>query len=156
MTLKTIGIIHSSFQKCSETPIQSSASKNSQGSVEIFPEYIEGLRDLDGFDRIWLLYWFDRSMASNLVVTPYLDKKEHGIFATRAPARPNPIGLSCVKLKAVKENLLIIEDLDILDKTPLLDIKPYVSVFDHFEVKRNGWVENKSVDGKYADDRFLA
>jgi tRNA (adenine37-N6)-methyltransferase len=114
-----------------------------------------GLRDLLGFERIWLIYYFDRARPAALEVAPYLDTQSHGVFATRAPARPNPIGLSCVKLLAVEGNRLQISEVDILDGTPLWDIKPYVPDFDAFDSERNGWYANAKGSGS-ADDRFAA
>ncbi len=100
-----------------------------------------GLKDLDGFDRIWLIYWFHRAAEPKLVTPTYLDDDPHGVFATRLPARPNPIGMSAVRLAAVQGNLLQVEDIDVIDGTPLIDIKPYSPHLDHFEVKRSGWLD---------------
>jgi tRNA-Thr(GGU) m(6)t(6)A37 methyltransferase TsaA len=125
-----------------------------KGTVEVFPEYVEGLRALDGFERIWLVYWFDRASQAQLVVTPYLDTTPRGLFATRAPCRPNPIGLSAVRLLGIASNVLQVEGLDILDNTPLLDIKPYIPAFDAFEAKRIGWCGNAKGGSVAADGRF--
>lgn len=152
--IKPIGIIHSPFQSAVQTPIQPAAAGGTRGRVELFPEYAPGLLDLDGFERIWLIYWFDLAAAPKLRVKPYLDDREHGLFATRAPARPNPIGISSVKLVAVEGSMLIVEDIDILDGTPLLDIKPYAPQFDGFDVRRTGWLEHKQIGNTKADDRF--
>ena len=122
--------------------------------MEIFPEFAAGLRDLEGFERIWLLFWFHRAKTAKLIVTPYLDDQEHGVFATRAPSRPNPVGLSCVRLLRIEGNRLRVGDLDILDDTPLLDIKPYAPALDWFEVSRVGWLQNKAIQSVRADDRF--
>ena len=138
MNLRRIGIIHSPHQQAAGTPVQSALAAVVKGTVEVFPEYAGGLRDLDGFERIWLVYWFDRARASQLVVTPYLDTTPRGLFATRAPCRPNPIGLSAVRLLGIAGNILEVDGLDILDNTPLLDIKPYIPEFDAFEAKRIG------------------
>ena len=110
--------------------------------------------DLDGFERIWLLCWLDRASGFRAKVTPYLDSTSRGLFATRAPARPNPIGLSCVRLLAVEGNTLHVADLDILDGIPLLDIKPYVGRFDRFGVTRNGWLDTAEARKPQSDDRF--
>jgi tRNA (adenine37-N6)-methyltransferase len=110
---------------------------------------------LDGFERIWLIYWFDRARQAEFKVIPYLDREPRGVFATRAPSRPNPIGLSCVRLLAVEGTLLRVADLDVLDGTPLLDIKPYVPDWDVFEVKRVGWY-GLARGSRVADDRFGA
>jgi tRNA (adenine37-N6)-methyltransferase len=154
LILKPIGIIYSPFRQAAETPIQSSMAKGVEGTVELLPEFAPGLRDLEGFDRILLIYWFDRSTATRLVVTPFLDTIEHGVFATRSPCRPNPLGISCVRLVGVEGCRLRIDELDILDQTPLLDIKPYVPAFDCFHVERIGWLKDKIHDRVLADDRF--
>lgn len=157
MQLRQIGVIRSPFQQASGTPIQSRAAEGVEGTVEIFPEFVAGLKDLDGFERIWLLYWFDRTAfdQTGLIVSPYLDPHgSHEVFATRAPARPNPIGMSPVRLLEVRGNVLRVRDLDMLDGTPLLDIKPYVPQFDCFEVTRSGWVDSVSDWRPVADSRF--
>ena len=120
----------------------------------VFPKFVPGLRDLEGFDRIWLLYWFDRATPTRLVVKPFLDKQERGVFATRAPCRPNAIGLSCVRLLGIDGGRLRIGDVDVLDGTPLLDIKPYVPQFDSFKAQRTGWLQHKADDVVAADGRF--
>ncbi|HOQ05349.1 MAG TPA: tRNA (N6-threonylcarbamoyladenosine(37)-N6)-methyltransferase TrmO [Anaerohalosphaeraceae bacterium] len=154
MHLKAIGIIHTPFCQADGTPIQSAAARQARGRLEIFPEYAEGLSDLEGFERIWLLYWFDRAAAPQMKVVPFLDTGPRGLFATRAPCRPNPIGMSCVKLLKIENNLIEIEDVDILDNTPLLDIKPYVPAFDVFDVRKIGWLQNKKPENRQADQRF--
>ena len=123
--MRPIGEIHTPFIDKRDTPIQASRSA-ATGQVEVYPAYVNGLRDLDGFSHIILLYAFHRSADYALSVTPFLDDRERGLFATRYPARPNPIGLSIVRLLAVHDHLLDIEGADMLDGTPLLDIKPYV------------------------------
>jgi tRNA-Thr(GGU) m(6)t(6)A37 methyltransferase TsaA len=154
LQLKPIGIIHSPFQRASDTPIQGAMARGAEGWVEIFAEFVEGLKDLEGFERVWLIYWFDRATTPQLIVKPYLDQEEHGVFATRAPCRPNPIGLSCVRLLGVEREGFRIGEVDILDGTPLLDIKPYVPVFDCFEVCRVGWLAGKGAGLLLADGRF--
>jgi tRNA-Thr(GGU) m(6)t(6)A37 methyltransferase TsaA len=158
MTFEPIGIIRSPFQSSSGTPIQPRAAEGVEGAVEVLPAYTAGLKDLDGFDRIWLIYAFDRagSDGCKLVVTPYLGGTPRGVFATRAPARPNPIGISAVRLIEVSGGTLKIRDIDILDGTPLLDIKPYVPQFDCYEAARPGWVAGASLTDKVADGRFDA
>jgi tRNA-Thr(GGU) m(6)t(6)A37 methyltransferase TsaA len=133
-----IGEIHSPFNDKRDTPIQPSRS-TARGQVEVYPAYAAGLHDLDGFSHIILLYVFHRSDGYRLVVTPFLDHEEHGLFATRYPARPNPIGLSIVRLLAVHDHILEIEGVDVLDGTPLLDIKPYLPDFDAQTDVRTGW-----------------
>lgn len=150
-----IGVIRSPFAEARGTPIQPSAAEGVRGEVEIFPDFLAGLKDLDGFERIWLVYWFDRAVQPpSLIVRPYLDPTDHGVFATRAPARPNPIGISAVRLLEVRGNRLSVCDLDVLDGTPLLDVKPYVPQFDCFPTSRSGWVADRLVDQAVADNRF--
>ena len=139
---KPIGIIHSPFQEVNGTPIQPAGAKGINGNVEVFSEYAEGLKDLGGFSHIILLYHFHLSGEPRLIVTPFMDSIQRGVFSTRSPRRPNPIGLSVVRLIRIEKNILHIQDIDIIDGTPLLDIKPYVPDFDIREVQRFGWLEN--------------
>jgi tRNA-Thr(GGU) m(6)t(6)A37 methyltransferase TsaA len=141
---KPIGIIHSPFKEPKGTPIQPAGAKGINGTVEVFPEYAGGLKDIEGFSHIILLYHFHLSKGSALIAKPYMDSEAHGVFAMRGPSRPNPIGISVVYLVKVEGNTLHIQDVDIVDGTPLLDIKPYVPEFDTREVERIGWLE-KSV-----------
>jgi tRNA-Thr(GGU) m(6)t(6)A37 methyltransferase TsaA len=154
MEVKPIGIIHSPFTEAAGTPIQPVFAKGSEGTVEVYPEYQEGLADLDGFERIWLLFWLDRAPPYKLKVKPYMDEAIRGLFATRAPSRPNPIGMSCVKLLSVEGNVLRVAEIDALDGTPLLDIKPYVGRVDCFDVKRSGWPDTIEHKNTKADNRF--
>jgi tRNA (adenine37-N6)-methyltransferase len=154
MNLVPIGIIKSPHQRSEGTPVQAARAAGVHGTVEVFPEYAAGLRDLDGFERIWLVYWFDRAKPAQLVVTPYLDTTPRGLFATRAPSRPNPIGLSAVRLLEISGCVLKVDSLDILDNTPLLDIKPYVPAFDVFQTKRIGWCADIQSNASVADGRF--
>ncbi len=142
-TMQPIGIIHSPFTDKSLTPIQASRSQ-AKGTVEIHPEYAEGLQDLEGFSHIFLLYIFHKSSDYSLLVKPFLDDQLHGLFATRHPCRPNPIGISVVRLVGQQGNILEVEGVDVLDGTPLLDIKPYVLEFDVRTETRNGWYETRS------------
>ena len=139
-----LGVIHSPFTDAKGTPIQPPAARGIAGTVELFPEYVEGLRDLDGFSHVILLYHFDRARPSPLLVKPFLDEKERGVFATRAPSRPNPIGLSIVRLRRVEGSVLHVEDVDVLDGTPLLDIKPYVPEFDERASAATGWIRSRT------------
>ena len=143
---KPIGKIYSPFKEPLGVPIQPSGAKGIEGSVEVFAEFLEGLKDIDGFSHIILIYYFHLSKKSSLLVTPFLDKEVHGVFATRASARPNPIGFSVVKLEKVEGNLLLIKDVDIVDGTPLLDIKPCVPQFDFSKVTKTGWLESTVQD----------
>jgi tRNA-Thr(GGU) m(6)t(6)A37 methyltransferase TsaA len=151
-----IGTIHSPFRDVEGVPIQPAAATGIRGSVEVLPELVEGLQDLDGFSHDGLLYHLHLVRGSRLTVTPFLDSCPRGVFATRAPARPNPIGLSVVKLLGIEGNVLHVENVDIVDGTPLLDIKPYVPEFDHHAVERIGWLEQArgQVQAQKADDRF--
>ena len=141
---KPIGVIHSPFKEPKGTPIQPAGAKGTNGIVEIFPEYAEGLKDIEGFSHIILLYHFHLSKGVTLIAKPYMDNETHGVFAMRGPSRPNSIGISVVCLVKVEGNMLHIQDVDIVDGTLLLDIKPYVPEFDTREVERIGWLE-KSV-----------
>jgi len=151
------GLIHSPFKEPTGTPIQPVFSEGAEGTVEVLPQYAEGLRDLAGFDRIWLLYWFNRVGPARLRVMPFRDIVEHGLFATRARCRPNPIGLSCVRLLSVVGNVLTIACVDILDGTLLLDIKPYVPQFDSYPKSRAGWLDQTGRESPTrADARFVS
>ena len=141
--MQTIGIIHSPFNEKKQTPIQASRSQ-AVGSVEVYPEFADGLKDIEAFSHIYLLYAFHNSSGYTLQVKPFLDDKEHGLFATRYPYRPNPIGISIVHLLSRKGSILNIEGVDVLDGTPLLDIKPYVPDFDLRTDVRVGWYEKRS------------
>ncbi len=151
--LKPIGIIHTPFEQSEGTPIQPAVAEGAEGTVEIDPAYTEGLDDLGRFERIWLVYRFDRIVTVRMKVVPFRDTVERGVFATRAPCRPNRIGISPVRLLSIEGNRLHVADVDILDGTPLLDIKPYSAKFDAFPESRSGWLE-KGTDRKKADRRF--
>lgn len=156
VVFQPIGIVHSPFKETDGMPIQPSGRATARGTVEIFPAFSEGLADLEGFSHIILLYHFHRVQKAQLTVTPFLDDEAHGVFATRAPTRPNPIGLSIVALTGREGNVLHIANLDILDGSPLLDVKPYVPEFDAARATRVGWLEpaRGDVKGKRADRRF--
>lgn len=138
---KPIGVIHSPFKEPQGIPIQSVGAQGIDGTVELFPEYTEGLKDVEGFSHLILIYHFHLSKESPLKVKPYMDNKVHGVFAMRGPSRPNSIGISIVRLVRVEGNILHIQDIDIMDGTPLLDIKPYVPEFDIREAEKTGWLE---------------
>jgi tRNA-Thr(GGU) m(6)t(6)A37 methyltransferase TsaA len=139
VTLRPIGVIRSPHSEAEATPIQPVYAQGVSGRAEILPEYADGLRDLEGFSHIVLIYWFHKAPSPPLIVKPFLDDATRGVFATRASCRPNPIGFSVVRLVRREANLLYIEDVDILDGTPLLDIKPYVTRSDYREDARCGW-----------------
>ena len=142
-TLSPVGVMHSPYTDKKQTPIQPTRSQ-ALGTVEVFPEFVDGMEGLDGFSYLILLYIFDRSDGYSLRVQPFLDHRTHGIFATRYPYRPNPLGLSIVRLLKRDGALLEIEGVDVLDKTPLVDIKPYVPDFDLHLDARTGWYETRS------------
>jgi tRNA-Thr(GGU) m(6)t(6)A37 methyltransferase TsaA len=141
---KPIGIIHSPFKHPEGMPIQPTGAKGVVGSVEVAPEYCAGLKDIEGFSHIFLIYHFHLSEGYSLEVRPYMDENTHGVFATRIPGRPNPIGVSVVHLVRVEGCILHIQDVDVLDGTPLLDIKPYVPDFDVRKTEQTGWLSGKS------------
>ncbi len=155
--IKPIGVIRTSFQSKDTIPIQSSKS-DTIGEVEVFPDYSEGLESLDGFSHAILLYWFHKAQKFRLKVTPYLDTKERGLFSTRAPSRPNPIGLSIVRIIQIEGNIVNFEGADMLNETPLIDIKPFVPEFDNREDATSGWLTDSFIakENDYlGDDRFL-
>jgi tRNA-Thr(GGU) m(6)t(6)A37 methyltransferase TsaA len=153
---KPIGVIHTPFTKPEGMPIQPAAAAGVQGTVELFKAYHAGLKDLDGFSHIILIYQFHLSQGFKLEVIPFLDDQPRGLFATRAPKRPNPIGLSIVQLDKIEDNVLHVQNVDILDGTPLLDIKPYVPDFDSLTKVRTGWIERslRKIKNRRSDKRF--
>lgn len=153
---KPIGTLRSPFKDINDMPIQPSSAKGVRGTVEIESELVAGLKDLEGFSHITLIYHFHLSKGYSLEVRPFLDNNTHGVFSTRAPKRPNSIGISLVKLIRIDGCILHIEDVDIVDGTPILDIKPYVPEFDVRKVERIGWLSkiiNKSHEAR-SDERF--
>jgi tRNA-Thr(GGU) m(6)t(6)A37 methyltransferase TsaA len=154
ITMQVIGMIHSPFLEAAGTPIQPVYGSGVEGKVFLDASFAPALDDIEGFERLWLIYWMDRSGPFKPRVMPYRDTVEHGLFATRSPNRPNPIGLSVVRLLRREGATLFIADMDILDGTPLLDIKPYVPEFDCHLNSRAGWFEKAGVDRRLADGRF--
>ena len=156
ITYRPIGVIHSPFTDLKGMPIQPTGEASAPGSADVFPEFAEGLKDLEGFSHVILIYHLHGVRKAELTVTPFLGSEPHGIFATRAPTRPNAIGLSIVQLVKVERNILHLANLDILDGTPLLDIKPYVPDFDAPSEARVGWLEaaRDRVKSAKSDDRF--
>ena len=156
ITFDPIGIIHSPFKTLEDMPIQPTSQASQPGIVEIYPPYADGLKDLDGFSHIYLIYHLHRAAHFKLTVTPFLDTQPRGLFATRAPNRPNPIGLSLVQLTHIEANYLHIARLDMLDQTPLLDIKPYIPEFEPGDKVSVGWVEQArgQVRTQKSDERF--
>jgi tRNA-Thr(GGU) m(6)t(6)A37 methyltransferase TsaA len=156
ITFAPIGTIHSPFTDLEGMPIQPAGAREAIGIVVIDPAYEAGLQDLEGFSHLYLLYHFHRAAPMRLRVVPFLDSREHGIFATRSPARPNPIDLSIVELLEIRGNRLTVRDIDVLDGTPLLDIKPYVKAFDRVEESLSGWLASSSEEivRQRSDRRF--
>ena len=153
---RPIGTIHSPFKTLEGMPIQPTGAKGVKGTVDVLPEYHPALQDLDGFSHIYLLYHFHRSRGFKLKVTPFLDTQPRGLFSTRAPVRPNPIGLSVVQLININGGTLHIQNVDILDGTPLLDVKPYIPEFDQQNNIKTGWFDpaRQGVSEKKSDNRF--
>ncbi|MEJ2012398.1 MAG: tRNA (N6-threonylcarbamoyladenosine(37)-N6)-methyltransferase TrmO [Anaerolineales bacterium] len=156
ITYEPIGIVHSPFTDVSSMPIQPTSEASREGMVEIYPAYVEGLQDVDGFSHLILLYHMHAVRTVKLSVIPFLDTVARGVFATRAPTRPNPIGLSIVRLVEIEGGNLKVDHLDVLDGTPLLDIKPYVPEFDARTDVREGWLAaaRDRVKNTSSDDRF--
>ena len=152
--LTEISRVHSPFKQATGTPIQPYRAESAPGDVTLRPEFVDGLADLDGFDRVWLIYWFHRVAAAKISVIPYRDTVAHGLFATRVPARPSTIGMSCVRLLNIKGNILRLAEVDILDDAPLLDIKSYVPQYDNYPVQRCGWLDTMPDKPVVANDRF--
>jgi tRNA-Thr(GGU) m(6)t(6)A37 methyltransferase TsaA len=153
-----IGIVHSPFTDLRQMPIQPKGSGAAPGTAEVFQEFAEGLKDLDGFSHVILLYHLHAVRRTDLTVTPFLGDTPRGVFATRAPTRPNPIGLSVVRLLGVEGNTLRLGNMDILEGTPLLDVKPYVPDFDGpGDDLRLGWLEaaGRDVESAKSDERFI-
>ncbi len=153
---RPIGVLRTPFTESAGMPIQPSGAAGICGTAEIFPEFAEGLQDLEGFSHLIALYHFHRAPAPRLRVTPFLDTEPRGVFATRTPARPNPIGLSVVRLLRREGCMLYLENVDMLDGTPLLDLKPYVPEFDAYAAERLGWLETAQgrVQAHKSDRRF--
>ncbi|HAF28274.1 MAG TPA: tRNA (N6-threonylcarbamoyladenosine(37)-N6)-methyltransferase TrmO [Bacteroidales bacterium] len=151
-----IGIIKTPFKKKEGMPIQPTGAPGVKGEIEIYDEFKDGLKDLDGFSHIILIYHLHQSVGFQLNVKPFMDDQLRGVFSTRAPKRPNPIGLSVVKLTKIENNILHIENIDVLDGTPLIDIKPFIPDVDSPKADRLGWLDGKSnkMGDKLSDNRF--
>jgi tRNA-Thr(GGU) m(6)t(6)A37 methyltransferase TsaA len=155
-TFTPIGTISTPFSHTSEMPIQGYGISEAIGVIELLPEFLPALKDLDGFSHIIVIYHFHLVRDCRLLVTPFLDSVERGIFATRAPNRPNPIGLSIYELLSLSGNRLTVKGVDVVSGTPLLDLKPYIEDFDCIAGTRRGWFENRKADPRQiaSDDRF--
>ncbi len=153
---KPIGMIHTPFEDTKNIPIQPSAAKGITGIIEIYPEYAKGLKDLDGFSHILLIYHFHLSEGFHLEVRPFLDENKRGVFSTRAPRRPNNIGISVVKLVRIEKNILHFENADMVNNTPLLDIKPFIPDMNPNDTVKTGWLTEVKHKMSYhkSDRRF--
>ncbi len=151
---KAIGVIRTPFVEAPGTPVQPAYGHGIEGQVWVDDSCAPALDGIEGFDRVWLIYWMDRAGPFKARVVPYRDTGEHGLFATRSPNRPNPIGMSVVRLLRREGRVLHVSDIDVLDNTPLLDVKPYVPQFDAFPASRAGWLDRPAVDRRLADNRF--
>jgi len=151
-----IGTIRSPYHSIRDMPIQPKGASGVEGCVVVDEEYIDGLRDIEGFSHIYLVYNFHEATRTELLITPFLDEKKRGVFATRSPLRPNHIGISIVRLIRVEKHLLFVEGIDVLDGTPLLDIKPYIEKFDAVNKSTAGWLKagDEEISKKRSDDRF--
>jgi len=154
LKIEPIGVIETPFRDPAGTPIQPSRADGARGTVRIESRFQAGLKDLAGFERVWLIYWFHKAPGFSLLATPFLDQRQRGVFATRAPARPSPIGISAVRLLAVRDGVLEVADVDMIDGTPLLDVKPYVPEFDCYPNSKAGWFDESNSKRRMADDRF--
>ncbi len=154
--MQPIGTIRSPFKKLQDMPIQPRGAADELGSVELLGKFAEGLHDLEGFSHIYLLYQFHMAQRTELTVIPFMDVVSRGVFATRSPLRPNHIGLSIVELVGVSGNIVTIRGVDVLDGTPLLDIKPYIAAFDEVQGSRSGWMQatREEILARRSDDRF--
>lgn len=152
--ITVIGHIRSPHQAVEGTPIQSVYAIGLEGRVIVDHPFADALDDIEGFERLWLIYWMNRASGFQSRVLPYRDTREHGLFATRSPCRPNPIGMSVVRLARREAEILHIVDIDVLDNTPLIDIKPYVPTFDAHPQSKAGWFDSTIENRKVADGRF--
>jgi tRNA-Thr(GGU) m(6)t(6)A37 methyltransferase TsaA len=153
-SLRVVGRIHTPFTAGPGTPIQAVYAPDVEGTVVVEEAFADALDDIEGFERLWLVYWMDRVSPFRPKVVPYRDTRERGLFATRSPCRPNPIGLSVVRLLRREGRVLSVAGLDVLDGTPLLDVKPYVPAFDAFPSSGAGWFDESDADRQVADGRF--
>lgn len=151
-----IGTIHSPYKELTGMPIQPIGCTGIIGTIEVDEELQPGLSDLEGFSHIYIFYHFHKATRTELSVIPFMDTKPRGVFSTRSPLRPNHMGMSIVELVKIKENVLTVRGIDVLDNTPLLDIKPYIKAFDLIHESTSGWMKAKQseVNKKRSDDRF--
>jgi tRNA-Thr(GGU) m(6)t(6)A37 methyltransferase TsaA len=153
-SLRVVGVIRSPFVEAAGTPIQPCYAQSAEGKVLVDEAYAAALDDIEGFERAWLIYWLDRVTGFKTHVVPYRDTHEHGLFATRSPCRPNPIGMSVVRFVRREGRVSYVTDIDVLDGTPLLDIKPYVPDFDAYPGSKAGWFDAAGENRIVANERF--
>jgi tRNA-Thr(GGU) m(6)t(6)A37 methyltransferase TsaA len=155
LELKPIGVIHTPYNTPTDIPIQGTFKSDVQGKIELYEEFTDGLRDLDEFSHAILIYHFHKSSKEHLIGKPFLENTEHGIFAIRSPHRPNHLGISIVKIDKIADNIIYFYEVDMLNGTPLLDIKPYSSYFDHRENVTCGWMGKHFKDGNIPENTVL-
>ena len=157
MQIEPIGIIRTPFKKLGQMPIQPKGAKNVIATLEIDKEYAPGLKDLEEFSHVYLIYYFHKAVRTELEVIPFMDTQERGVFATRSPLRPSHLGLSITKVLSIDDNIVTIKGIDVLDGTPLIDIKPYIPQFDGVNGVKTGWMDksNSEVNSARSDDRFI-
>jgi tRNA-Thr(GGU) m(6)t(6)A37 methyltransferase TsaA len=148
MNIRPIGIIRTPYKDPKKVPIQGKFESSIKGRIELFPKYQPGLKDIEGFSHLILIYYFHRAKKEKILAQPFLEDETHGIFAIRSPIRPNHIGISIVKLEKVADNVITFSEVDILDRTPLLDIKPFISYYDSRKNVKNGWLDKHFEKGK--------
>lgn len=155
--IKPIGVIHSPYKSLINMPIQPKSAPDVEGQLEIYDEYSEGLKDLEGFSHVYILFSFHKASRTELIVKPFMDENLRGVFSTRSPLRPNHIGISLVEIVKIENNIVTFKGVDTLDGTPLLDIKPYIKKFDTVDKSTSGWQKEKPQDitGIKSDDRFI-
>jgi tRNA-Thr(GGU) m(6)t(6)A37 methyltransferase TsaA len=157
MNIEPIGVIRTPFKKLEQMPIQPNGAKSVIATIEIEKEFVPGLKDLEDFSHIYLIYYFHEAVRTELEVIPFMDTQERGVFSTRSPLRPSHMGLSITTVISIDDNIVTIKGIDVLDGTPLIDIKPYIPQFDGVNGVKTGWM-NKSkseVNTARSDDRFL-
>ena len=157
MQIEPIGTISTPYTSLEAMPIQPKGAKETIAKLILEPEYAEGLKDLEGFSHIYLVYYFHKAVRSELSVIPFMDTQERGVFSTRSPLRPSHIGLSLTSLVSINDNIVTIRGIDVLDGTPLLDIKPYIPQFENTDDVKTGWMnkDNEDVEQTRSDDRFI-
>ena len=155
ITLKPIGIVHSPYESSKNIPIQGRFNDDVEAYVKLDKKYEKGLTDLEEFSHAIIVFYFHKADKITIMSKPYLENKEHGIFAIRSPSRPNPIGISVVKIKKIEGNKLYFTEVDVFDQTPVLDIKPYIKYFDIRENVKSGWLDKHFKNGNIPEQTIL-